>query len=79
MSGQPTSDPLFVDLTRPSMIFGVIPFISLIIEKPLDNLLTASGMIVLKNNEKMSNIIFIKNNNIMIKIYRHHCYQITER
>ena len=53
--------PLIVKIISPDKVLtGERYEINLIIERPLDNSLTASGMIVLKNNEKMilSNDIF---------------------
>ena len=53
--------PLIVKIISPDKVLtGERYEINLIIERPLDNLLTASGMIVLKNNEKMilSNDLF---------------------
>ena len=53
--------PLIVKIISPDKVLtGERYEINLIIERPLDNSLTASGMIVLKNNEKMilSNDLF---------------------
>ena len=53
--------PLIIKIISPDKVLtGERYEINLIIERPLDNLLTASGMIVLKNNEKMilSNDLF---------------------
>ena len=53
--------PLIVKIISPDKVLtGERYEINLIIERPLDNLLTASGMIVLKNNEQMilSNDLF---------------------
>ena len=55
------NSPLIVKIISPDKVLtGKRYEINLIIEGPLDNSLTASGMIVLKNNEKMilSNDLF---------------------
>ena len=47
--------PLFVKIISPDKVLtGERYEINLIIEKPLDDSLTAGGMIILKNNEKMN-------------------------
>ena len=49
------NSPLIVKIMSPDKVLtGKRYEINLIIESPLDNSLTASGMIVLKNNEKMN-------------------------
>ena len=49
------NSPLIVKIISPDKVLtGERYEINLIIEEPLDNSLTASGMIVLKNNEKMN-------------------------
>ena len=56
--------PLIVKIISPDKVLtGERYEINLIIEKPLDNLFTASGMIVLKNNESIN----ISNNQFGIK------------
>ncbi len=46
---------MIVKIISPDKVFtGERYEINLIIEKPLDNSLTASGMIILKNNDKMT-------------------------